>query len=483
MKKTTLSKSSFIRGLQCHKSLYLYKHRYFLRDRLSPEQQAKFRRGTDVGVLARQLFPGGVDLSPPTPFQYARSVEQTLEHIAQETPVIYEAAFRFNSVLVALDILEYRDGKWYGYEVKSSLAISETYLNDVALQYHVIQGSGTELTDISIIYMNKDFVLQGDLDLSQLFLTKSVLDEAQSRQPMIAEEIAAQLKVVELTKSPAIDIGPHCNKPYPCDFQGHCWKHIPKNSIFELQWLSEAQKFELYLKKILQIEDIPDDYLSDPVQKMKLRTHKTSTPHIDKDSIRQFVENIQYPLCFLKAWYHRPAVPLFDGTKPYEKLPFCLSLRIKHDKNSLLETRHHFFEPEANPLPVYRELLTNTLSQCAAIITYDDKFAEGFSAAHTLNKLAKPGQVFFDMHDVFASNLFYDPKTNGDTRLVSIAAAILKDKLVFNDIFNSETEAGTAFMASMNNTEETVNFRRIMQQTSEQHLMWMEEFFGSLSGS
>lgn len=260
MARHTLSKSSFIRGLQCHKSLYLYKNRYFLRDKLSPEQLAKFRRGTEVGVLARQLFPGGVDASPATHFQYAKAVQKTGELIAQKTPVIYEASFIHNGVLVALDILEHRDGKWFGYEVKSSLAISETYLNDAALQYHVIQGSGVELADISIIYMNKDFVLDGEPDLQRMFITQSVLEEARSKQAMIAEEITAQLKVVQLTKSPAIDIGPHCNKPYPCDFRGHCWKHIPQNSIFELQWLSEEQKFDLYSKKILLIEDIPETF-------------------------------------------------------------------------------------------------------------------------------------------------------------------------------------------------------------------------------
>ena len=33
------------------------KHPY-LRDKLSIEQRAKFQRGTDVGVLAHEVFPG-----------------------------------------------------------------------------------------------------------------------------------------------------------------------------------------------------------------------------------------------------------------------------------------------------------------------------------------------------------------------------------------------------------------------------------------
>ena len=95
MERHTLSKSTFIRGVQCLKSLYLYKKRYFLRDPLSKEQQAVFSRGTNIGILARQLFPGGKDATPASPFLYARSVALTAEWIARGEQVIYEAAFQY----------------------------------------------------------------------------------------------------------------------------------------------------------------------------------------------------------------------------------------------------------------------------------------------------------------------------------------------------------------------------------------------------
>ena len=62
MARTLLSKSTFIRSLQCLKSLYLYKRAYHLQDTISAEQQAIFDRGHSVGRLAQNLFPGGVDV-------------------------------------------------------------------------------------------------------------------------------------------------------------------------------------------------------------------------------------------------------------------------------------------------------------------------------------------------------------------------------------------------------------------------------------
>ena len=54
-----LSKSSYIKGLQCEKHLYLYKYHYNEMDELSEMQKSIFKRGTDVGELAQRLFPGG----------------------------------------------------------------------------------------------------------------------------------------------------------------------------------------------------------------------------------------------------------------------------------------------------------------------------------------------------------------------------------------------------------------------------------------
>ena len=50
MAKPILSKSTFLRGLQCERSLWLYKHRYDLKDDISPQQEAIFSQGTKTRI-------------------------------------------------------------------------------------------------------------------------------------------------------------------------------------------------------------------------------------------------------------------------------------------------------------------------------------------------------------------------------------------------------------------------------------------------
>ena len=58
-KTAYLSKSLYIRGLQCHKSLYLDRYQPELRGEPTPELEALWKSGHEVGDFAHMLFPGG----------------------------------------------------------------------------------------------------------------------------------------------------------------------------------------------------------------------------------------------------------------------------------------------------------------------------------------------------------------------------------------------------------------------------------------
>ena len=75
----------------------------FLMNEEDEAQTAIFQSGTDVGILARDLFPGGVDASPETPYLYQQSVADTARYISKGITIIYEAAFQYEGILAAID--------------------------------------------------------------------------------------------------------------------------------------------------------------------------------------------------------------------------------------------------------------------------------------------------------------------------------------------------------------------------------------------
>jgi len=316
--KNILSKSTFIRGVQCLKSLYLNKHRPFLRDRLSPEQLAKFSRGHSVGLLAQQLFPGGINCAPSHPAQSAKSVNKTAELIESRASVIYEAAFSYNQLIIFLDILVRTETGWHAFEVKSSLSVSETYIQDAALQYHVIEGSGIHLESFSIIYLNADYSLESSLDISQYFLRKEVTQALINKQEWIENQIIASKEALELKKSPPISVSSRCYQPYPCDFRGHCWKNL-NYPVFEIPGFSLHRKLEFIDRGIVALADIPYPELSENEKKV-IDAHKSGSEFFDKEKVRSFLGTDSLPDFYIKFTLVRMALPVFEGMKPYEPL-------------------------------------------------------------------------------------------------------------------------------------------------------------------
>lgn len=263
MEKHILSKSTFIKGYHCLKSLYLYKNRPFLRDKITAEQRAKFKRGHEVGDMAQDLFPGGIDVSPKSPSQYQKSVLKTLQLIEAGQEVIYEATLQYERVLVMLDILVKKEDGWHGYEVKSSKKLSETYFTDAALQYWVISNSGLELQSFSLIYVDENYRLKESINLQEYFIFEDVTEEVKSRQDFIANKVEEEKETIKEKHSPRIAVGDHCFSPYKCDFVGFCWKktadkpYVPKEISFE-NLLEEKPENPDFLSVIFSEQAIPE---------------------------------------------------------------------------------------------------------------------------------------------------------------------------------------------------------------------------------
>jgi hypothetical protein len=89
-------------------------------------------QGIDVGIAARACWPNGV-LIDNRYDQYQEALARTKALIDDPTvKTIFEAAFRFEGVLIRADVFErLPEGRWRLYEVKSSTSFHERYLEEI----------------------------------------------------------------------------------------------------------------------------------------------------------------------------------------------------------------------------------------------------------------------------------------------------------------------------------------------------------------
>ena len=368
-----LSKSTYIKGLQCEKALYMTKKHPYLRDKLSIEQRVIFQRGTDVGILAQQCFPGGVNMTPNAPTQFPKKVKETLENLNNPSiNVMYEAVFQYNDTLVMVDLLV-RDGEqWRAIEVKSSLRLSPTYYNDAALQYYVLHGCGVSLADFQLMHLNPDYVKQGDIDVKALFKLVSVLDYAKEQEPVIAANVERLKNVVALPHAPQVAIGPHCREPYTCDFLGHCWKNIPQEN--------------------------PDVPYSVDFKALYAQSPDPKPHHI----------------AYLSLLYHYPAIPELDGTHPYQEMLLafvltgdqepdghtfwnCIDDHSRwHEGLAQLETlmSHYDLVVTFTPNPLHWQKVFNLCEVLQNAQMFHPKLKGGFNLQHTTEVMFHGAKLF-----------------------------------------------------------------------------------------
>jgi hypothetical protein len=370
-KSNSLSKSLFTRGLQCHKSLWLYKFRPELRAQPDAALQARFDMGTEVGILAQELFPGGHELSYENGF--SRNIKKTQELLAAGAETIYEATFRHDDILVMVDILHKGSDGWEIYEVKSSTATKDTFINDTAIQYYVVKGAGLDISGVFLVHLNNQYSRIGDLNLQALFTIDDVSDFTVNRQASIPDQLAAMRHAL-YGEEPQIDIGPYCSDPYECDFKSYCWQHIPECSIFDINNLRANRKFALYHGGALHFTDIPADFKLSEKMQIQVETELSGNQHINKERIREFLGTITEPVGFMDFETFQEAVPSFDNQRPYQMIPFQYSLHI-FTKGELA---HHEFLGQAglDPRRKFIEQLIRDTESCATILVYNQSFEE-----------------------------------------------------------------------------------------------------------
>lgn len=425
----SLSKSLYIRGLRCHKSLYFEKHHPELRDELTADAKARFTAGNQVGELARDLFPGGV-LVPYVKDNFAIQFKRTSDAIESGKKAIYEASFEHDSIVVKVDILRKVAKGWQIYEVKSGTALKEVYEHEAALQYFVLTGAGIPVTKVLVVHINSEYQRKGELDLARLFTVVDVTREVKAQQAEIKKEIAAQRKMLSEKKPPKIDIGPHCSTPCECDFSEHCWQHIPENSVFELAGKG-VDKFELYRNGMIAPKDVPLDLLKGK-QRQQAEAAAKKKVIVDRKKLREFLDQLWYPLCFLDFETFTSPIPPYNGLRPYQHVPFQYSLHHQKRRNGKLYHCEFLAAPGTDPREEFIERLLADIPEGACILAYYKAFEIG-----RLKELAKHFPRFrkkiqaiidnvVDLIEPFQQRMIYSWKQRGSHSIKQVLPAFVK---------------------------------------------------------
>lgn len=421
----TLSKTSFLKFEQCQKAFYFYKNLPFFKDPVSADRQLAFARGHMVGNLARELFPGGIDVSGVASDQ-AEALALTAQHIADGTPVIYEATFMHDQVLVMVDILCLEPQGYVAYEVKSALRVSEVFLRDACLQYYVLRHVLSGFTDMFLVTMNPDYVRSGDLNCRQLFRKRSIRDKGEEHLSYFKERINDALLVIEENKIPNIPVGTQCFRPYQCDYFGICWKEeLNPGSVFHMPHTNKERQFEWHRSGIRLIEQVPDEMLGKESLLRIKNSFVRNEPFFDAAAISGFVSRVSEPFAAMDMEVWSPAVPAINGTRPFEQVPFLVGFYDGTGEN------HFFAEHRPDERRAFAEALVRLSEPYKSILVYDRNLELSVIAAlherfpEFALGLDSLRSKLVDIFDVFLHMHYYHPAFKNSFSLKVTSSALL----------------------------------------------------------
>lgn len=365
-----ISKSKFVAGVQCLKRLYFQVHAPELAAEPDAASEAIFEQGREVGLLARQMFPGGAEVGGSAGLDEA--IRATRELIAnKEVPAIFEGTFENGGVLVRVDILQRRrDGRWRLLEVKSTTDLKEHHLDDVAIQARVVSRSGLDLAASCLMHINRNYVFQrGTIDVRQFFRTRNLTRRIARLDPKLTFQLRAELTVLAMPKAPELPTGRHCTDPVTCEFFDRCNPPRPDDHVGYLPRIHASAVEELEEMGVESIHDIPEDFLLTERQRRACTSVQKGEPWFSPE-LREELGALKYPLCFMDFETVNPAIPRFPGMRPYDQIPFQWSVHVLRERGAEPEHFEFLAKDTSDPRREFVGSLCSVLGESGSILVY-----------------------------------------------------------------------------------------------------------------
>ena len=380
-----VSKTNFITFLDCAKNAWIKMHKpeVYYKYPLSSFEQNIIDTGNEIDLLARSLFPGGIVV------ENRDDTDLTKKLMTEKTPVIYQPVFTTDKYITACDIFVFNmERNVYDlYEVKSSTTTEENggrktdeYTVDIAFQKNVLNDLGIAVGNLNLIRINKEYVRNGDIDISKLFIVEDLTEKVNELIPDIKQKMEGAYEYLNKEDEPK----GYCDcitkgKNSHCTTSDYSLHDLPEYPVHSISRINKKKLIELVDNNIFSIHDVPSDFGLSDNQRRQVDTAQTGKEYIDRNGISDFLSNIEYPIAFLDYETYPSAIPRFNDYRPYQQIPFQYSLHIIESPEG--ESKHYDFIHVGNDNPdkFFATSLQKHLPTKGSVIVWNERFEKGIN--------------------------------------------------------------------------------------------------------
>ena len=379
---TLLSKTRYLQYLRCPKLFWLAANTPDAIPAADDSAEHRMAEGRQVEEWARRMFGDGDGKVIDHDLGLDDIIDESVS--ALNAPSLGDRIFRpvvkAGRLVAEMDVVRCtREARLDIYEVKSGSDVTDDHLNDIAFQRYVAGKAGLPMGECAVVTVRTDYVRQGAIDSSRLFRIQDVTAAMDPHLAAVEANVAGALNVMDLPQCPDTPIGPRCTDCPLKDTPDGCWKAVNAEpcNVFSLYRLRTQRAWGWYGQGYLRSRDIPSDWPLTDKQAIQIRTETTGKPHVNRRQVRAFFNQLEYPLYLLDFETFAAAIPLIDGSSPYEQVPFQFSL---HTLRKNLEDRPEHVswiwdaEPRTDPRRQMLAYLKHLLGDGGTILAYNAVF-------------------------------------------------------------------------------------------------------------
>jgi hypothetical protein len=441
-----LSKSRYLNGMQCLKYLWLVVNQPESVPQPTAQTRHLFDQGHIVQEYAEKLFPDGVRV-PESVFKGPGDLTGRLLNNGR---TFFEAAISASGLYSRVDILNSNgNGAWDIIEVKSGTRVKDENVHDVSFQKLCCQHRSLKVDRCFLLHINNKYVKDGEIDPQKLFTRADITDQVKEVEAGIESRIQTMRESLQSGSPPDSRPGVQCNDPYECPVL-LCRAALPQNNILDL-YRGGVKAFDLLYSGVRFLKDIPESFQLSASQQVQKWCDANSCHHVNKSEINDFLHSLKYPVHYLDFETFSTAVPIFDGTRPYQQVPFQFSMHVVDKPGAMAWHFGYLAEGSNDPRPSFLTELAKALGKKGSIVVYNQSFEEGIM--HELAKAYPENQDWIDqactrMVDLllpFRNFAYYHPDQKGSASIKYVLPALTGKNYDDMDIGKGD-EASLAYL-------------------------------------
>jgi len=423
----TLTKSKYMKGQQCQRLLWFADRKKLPESSLM--EQHRFSQGPIFEKYVKQLYPKGIELGD---LEFNENIEKTKE-LVRKKKLIFEAGFKVEELFIRADIFEPNGNGWNLYEIKASSDNPKSikdkwkkYVPDLAFQRYVIEKSGLNIKRCFVLLLNHEYTKNGEINPKELVKRYDVTEQVELIEN-IEENTQKYLETIRQEDEAPITISVNCNKPYECSMKSHCWGTLPTNNVLHLtNW---RQYWKFFHSGIIDMNDIPKEEELKPKDEVIRKAALGKQVVYSKEHIKHFMNTLKFPLYHFDFETFDEAVPRYDKSKPYQKIPFQYSLHIQHEDGKL-EHFEYLADGDGDPRIKLLKQLKGEIEGKGSVVVFNKSFENGVfkllaedfpEHAEWINKVL--GRII-DLAVPFQNFHYYCPTQKGRYSIKKVLPAI-----------------------------------------------------------